>query len=283
MNFQRGTTLDTFHDSIFSKIASRQSISEKDIGKLKNNCWMRVAFWVAPSSAVIYHYCLLDICNREARYVNRIFIMLLLMSQGAYGKIWVEGYSCWQHIRSLLVRYSFLLHGLRHHGDISINRLIREIDVGFLSTSYFHQDNLYPPPIGDLSYGALHEVHGFPKPGHNPKNFYEDHDCPIYVGPVLKKGDTYTIQESCIGFNHRTKNSKRLITFRGGVLRDIMDNKPYTFYEGGKNKYPTIKSLLKDLFTVDRIISAVKISFQSFFVLLSYKTGFLKRMYNRGK
>lgn len=283
MNFQHGSTLSAFQDSIFKKIENKEQISKVDINTLRNNYWVKIAFWIAPSSTVIRHYCLLDICNKEARYVNRIFIMLLLLSEGIYEKLWVEGYTFWRDIRTPLIRYSFLLHGLGHHGDIPLNKIIREIDVGFYSIAYYDNGVLYPIPIGDLRYGALHEIYGYPKYDSKNIQFDEYHSNPTYIGPCLRNKGSYYIQESCVGFNLHTKKVVRTITIENGVLKENTGicNVPYEFYTGYENKYPNSISVLKDLMVIDRFLSAIKISFESFFTLLFYKAGVLKYLHRK--
>lgn len=283
MNFQRGSALAVFHESIFKKLESKERVSKRDIRTLKNNYWIKLAFWFAPSNLVVQHYCLLDLCTYESRYVDRIFLILSILTQGSYEKIWVEGYGYWGQIRKFLIRYGFLLHGLRNHKDVPLNRVIREIDIGFFSTAYRNNGLLYPIPIGDFCKEPIREINGYPKPD---SNFFSNdgaEDYSVIIGSCRRRGSTYFIQESYVGFNLHTRNTNRNIQVDNGTLMEVCSEKkiPVKYYEGHEKKYPNTISILKDLLAIPRIISAIRNSFQSFFILAFYKTGILG-LINRG-
>ena len=246
MNFQYGTELANYQDSIFKQIENNIEISTTVLKQLTTNKWISIATAFAPSNLTVRQYCLIDFICHHYFNINKILFnltKLVYSSKKLQYLLWIEGYSYWLYTKPFLKMY---LEKIKLPDDIhhKLSSFIFYIDLGFSISAYRKNGEIYPAPFGDLRNVKLE----------NQKDLTKN--C-ITIGPIKKYGSLYYIRKQPLGFNLHSNSSDYVVNTQKDKLYivDSNEEKEYKFYEGYKKKYPTILSELNDMITFGRIFS----------------------------
>jgi hypothetical protein len=239
MNFETGSALADFQQSLFEKLQRNQSITPVELSRLEGNYWIKAAETMAPNNLVIRHYCLIDIIKKQPGHFTQIFNQINKLSYSTMnkGRIYAEGYSYWNYIKPFLNLYSKIL------SQNVLICIINEIDQNFFATSYPRGNLRYPAPFGDLrnvpldpELQTIQPIVGF-----------------CNRGCVLKKSETsYTIYGWPVGLNPHVPAKNYDINIVNGSPEG------FKFYTGYDQKYPSIILEWADMLNPRRIFSFFK-------------------------
>jgi hypothetical protein len=243
INFETGSSLSDFQQALYNKVLINEKLTDEETKRLKGNCWVKLARWLAPSNLVIRHLCLLDLVQNQPTNYNRIVDQikkLTYWTPKVKELCWAESYSYWLYTKPFLITYKTTFN--------SGTFFIEVIDSGFQKTAYFRDGVLYPALFGDLRDVPLEDFL------QDPKECLEN----VSVFPVTKtldgKGQTlYTIKGVPIGLNaHIPKVDSQIIIKDGYPIPFIWyaDNGATIAY---RVKYPTKWLEYKDVFDWRRI------------------------------
>lgn len=228
MNFKNGTALAVQQDGYLKRYLNGGKFSKKEISEMKDNYWVKTASILAPSNLVVRQYALIDIMNRYPTYTEPILKQLKTLTYNTKDnlKLWAEGYSYFCYTRDILDEWCKLFS----KNAYDINKLIEQVDDGFLETSYVRKGLLYPALFGDLRDEPL-------RPHLQNRIRRSDIPNPIEIVNVFKGHETvldsvvYIVEGKPIGLNsHIPKDDS--ISF---VIKDEVVN--FKFYEGYDKKY----------------------------------------------
>ena len=254
MNFMWNGKLWQFQQDLFdSYVAGRRSFSKDEIDYLKANLPIKIARWLAPSNLVIRHLCLLDLMSKECSFVSVIKELVDILAYNKKNKrvnIWAESYAYWAgDTRPFLIEWvkAVNLSGI----DLEdLKATISEINNNFRRTSYERNGVSYPAPFGDVWDCPLEDALQQPKDKGN-------------VLPVVRVCDPIIkISTKPIGFNMHTDTVEKPYDTTTGIPIDMETDKPFKFYKGYEEKYPTKWSEIKAMLSIKRFLSAFKLIFE---------------------
>lgn len=229
MNFEHGTELAKYQDSLFVKLTNgfqELIFNREHLRRLEGNLWVRMAEKSSPNNLVVRHLCLTDILN--ARPENQERIERLLGKLAPSPKIWAEGYSYWEYTRGIL---KYWVDNFKDTYRVArVKCAMRDIDANFALTSYMRDGKKYPAPFGDLRDVPLrHELQG-------------DEQEPQFRGEFLTKhGDRYFIKPYLLGGNTHTPARNEVFAIVGGRPAG------FHFYTGYDKKYQSAKREWADI------------------------------------
>lgn len=238
MNFESGTKLAKFQDSLIKEIKSHPFNStfydKETLYRLSSNAWVKWAEELAPNNLVVRQWCLEDIVRGVPKNASKINSMCYELAPFP-GFLWCEGYSYWRYTVEALELYIEYFDKENCFEKIkSIKRAKDNIEEAFIRSSYIGEDELlYPAPFGDLREVPL--VHESQNKAINQSS--------IFIGKFLEKakGEIYYMKPFYKGMNSHTPLKKRII--------QIVDGKPkgFKFYTGYDNKYDSRREEAIDL------------------------------------
>lgn len=242
MNFDTGTTLADFQQSLFDKLQENIPITPAELSRLEGNYWVKAAETLAPSNLVVRHYCLIDLIKKNLGHYKQIVAQInkLTYASKSNDRIWAEGYSYWLYTKSFIVQYYMKIIP---HNDVRyyyLSEVVSSIDKNFLATAYLRGSIWYPAPFGDLR--------DIPLEPELQNNKEPSPSCSI--GCVSKTSDvSYTIQGWSVGLNPHTPSHTYDIKIIDGIPLG------FVFYNGYALKYPSIISEWADILNLKRIFS----------------------------
>ena len=228
MNFESGTKLAKFQDSLIAKIKADPGAIHYDkdlLHRLSSNAWVKWAAEVAPNNLVIRQWCLEDIIRGIPRNIEKIISMCYTLAPFP-GYLWCEGYSYWLYtLAAIDLHLDFFSYGMydKFVGTLNCIKAIRdEIDLAFVRSSYVGEDgDLYPAPFGDLRNVKLVDQSEKIKVSN------------IFIGKFIEKakGNIYNVKPFYRGMNGHTPSKRRTIR--------IVNGRPegFKFYTGYDKKY----------------------------------------------
>ena len=232
------TQLAQLQDKIIYQIQNNQKVDPKDIKKLRNNFWVKIAEKMAPNNLVVRNLCILALFDKRYWLYKRRIMNLIYKLRGV--DLWKEGYSYWLYTKPVLQMYA------KFYEYMSINLFIHSIDKEFHETAYVGEDGrLYPAPFGDVRKEPLEDefqvdVDTRKKDGVSWMwREYKDGEIYYHISPAPLGGNTHCpAEEQTVWIRNgkpylRTKHNKDWIA--------------YPFYEGYDKKYKNKLSMIKDL------------------------------------
>lgn len=190
-----GKNLIHFQNEILEKLCLGSNIEKTNLNKLKNNLWIKLAYYISPSNIVIRQLCLIDLINGNDNHRHKIVHLMNLLT----GDLWLEGYSYWKQLKPFILKWS-------NKYFQSFSAVIKDIDNNFQRTAYKGSDDLlYPAPFGELKKECLEDCLQNKDPEKKIKKF-----------PIRKEkldGITYLYYiEGCpVGFNPRIPDKNMLV------------------------------------------------------------------------
>ncbi|MFW6273020.1 MAG: hypothetical protein ACOC2U_04510 [bacterium] len=219
------STLALMQDRVFNKLSNSDTISNDEINRLKNNCWVRWAEKLAPNNLVVRNLCLLDIIENDTKRIKRIYSQVesLVYYDKTFHYIWAEGYSYWLYTKPILKMYS-------NRFDVEyIKSLIENVDENFQKSAYIRDGVLYPAPYGDLRNEPLEDT---------LQNINKV-ETNVILTHIVKIDSIYRIAAWEVGLNtHITKKPMSIKIIDGHP--HIMKNDSlfeYEWYSGYNKKY----------------------------------------------
>jgi len=233
--------LADFQDRMFNLMSigcvNHDNVLKRDYDRLRNDPWVKIAERLSPCNLVIRHYCLLDIIERSPLHFTTILRQLKLLTYytpSAAFLLYAEGYSYWRYIKEFLKLY------YSKFPNVSIiSEFISLIDKGFQATAYMCNYFMWPAPFGDLRCESLEM-----SLQDTTKMF-----SVITVLPVSKRGLSYFVKSLPVKLNGHIPVKDSHVTIAEGVPR------PFTWYTGYKEKYPTAWDRVANTCDVRRIAS----------------------------
>lgn len=253
MNFKNGTELAKQQDVYLKRYLLGYKFSKKEIKELESNLWVAMASKLAPSNLVIRQYALIDLITKMPRHLEPILNQIKTLTYNTKDelKLWAEGYSYYRYTKEVLDEWCRLFPTTS--SACGINTLLKQIDKGFVETSYEKHGVLYPALFGDLRDEPLRDEYGvlYPAKKIDTKSITIANVFMAYDESV--NSYMYIISGKPIGLNtHIPKNESVSFVIREDVIG-------FKYYEGYDKKYKnkmeevgdslnTIKSILLSKF-----------------------------------
>jgi hypothetical protein len=237
MNFMWDGALADFQDKLFDQYQNGLKISDQDLKDLKNNKAVSIAKFLAPCNLVVRHYCLIDLIEGKDNHKDEIEDQCELLSGFPCSRLWQEGYSYYCYTKKFLTVYC------QKFSNKFLSSLIEVIDTNFRKTSYERNGVSYPVPLGDIWDSPLEESLQQPKQKAGVDPFVR------ICHPI------YRIRTKALWFNLHTETADKIYNVETGIPVDMKTMKPFKFYTGYKNKYPTKWSELKAILNIKRLLS----------------------------
>jgi hypothetical protein len=246
MNFLWDGALADVQDRVFASLSSGLAPAESDIKQIKSNWLISIASYLSPCNLTVRHYCLLDLLSGKPNHQEKIESQCDLLSNDPYAelttagnRLWIEGYCYWGYTKSFLLAYCHKFN------PPWLPILLNILDDNFRKTSYERNGISYPAPFGDIYDIPLEDSLQQPKG-------QSEHG---WIGPVRKSLPAIRVHTKVLRFNLHTNNLDTCYDVTSGIPIDMQTNKPFQFYAGYKEKYPTLGSQIKALLSWSRFIS----------------------------
>jgi len=268
MNFIYGTYLAREQDWLINTFKDNRISGQTRlaiIDSLKGNLWVKSAAILAPSNLVVRQWCLIDLFQNSPRHAQKLINILNrvgpvnTLKGGNNVRLWLEGYSYWAYTLNVLQIWMDRFVISSNYKSLIIKSIVREIDNGFIESSYMKDGKMMPVPFGDLREGPLSVDL---QCGRDNKSFNYKSKCGFSInkgtnayvvlsggfsGSGITPGETYLIKPVPIGLNLHVPNKPSIVNINNGMVLG------FRFYEGYNSKYPTLTDELKDMFKWSRI------------------------------
>lgn len=242
LNFKNGTQLAVQQDTYIDLYKNGKTINPEELASLENNSWVSIASISAPSNLVLRQWCLIDIFSDKPTNNYGILNMVDILSYKDYKstyRLWSENYSYYNY--SLNALNLWLEKFNKDPVTKRLSNILKQIDQGFLATSYSREGIYYPAPFGDLRDEPL-------RPDLQIKHIEKD----VQVANVsVKYGGNieYSIKAKPLGLNTHIPAYDLNVTVENGLPLG------FKFYQGYDKKYKNKISEFLDTINIRRILS----------------------------
>ncbi len=238
MNFTQGTQLAILQDTLKDAYINNLPIDSDQLQTLKDNLWVKIAYYLAPSNLVIRQLCLIDLLQGYPTNNKKIIKLLNIITYNSPNlKIWAEGYSYFMYTLDILTIWN------NKFQDVNVSNIIKSVIEGFKATSYLKDGKLYPATFGDVGEAPMNETGEY--------RLYT-----LTIGNLkVERYETvvvYDLKAKPLGFNTHIPKDNSLTFINNGYTN-------FKFYKGYSKKYESKLLEWFDTFHPKRVLSLFRL------------------------